>query len=111
MTVIDAWIQHPTPKFLNHPMFASLRKWMGMDTLPDTFPAEWTIAALDAAGVDKALVSAWWGPEGPLLSNDEVAALMARWPVAIPPQAIDSRPRCALRFRTGRASGSVARWV
>ena len=26
--IIDAWIQHPTPEFLKHPMFGSLRRWM-----------------------------------------------------------------------------------
>jgi hypothetical protein len=24
--IIDAWIQHPTPEFINNPMFASLRR-------------------------------------------------------------------------------------
>jgi hypothetical protein len=26
-SVVDAWMQHPTPRFLAHPMFASLRRW------------------------------------------------------------------------------------
>lgn len=80
--IIDAWLQHPTPAFLRHDMFASLRRWMGMDTamLPSEIPDEFTIAALDAAGVSRALVSAWWGPTGPLLENDFVAALVNRHP-------------------------------
>ena len=24
---VDAWMQHPTPRFLAHDMFASLRRW------------------------------------------------------------------------------------
>ena len=74
--IVDAWIQHPTGAFLRDPMFASLLRWRGMDpsALPDTIPIEMTLAALDAAGVNRALLSAWWGPQGPLLSNDEVAA-------------------------------------
>lgn len=74
--IIDAWAQHPTPAFLGHDMFASLRRWMKIDRVPDTIPVAFTDAAMTAAGVDKALLSAWWGPEGPLLHNDEVAAVV-----------------------------------
>jgi hypothetical protein len=78
--VIDAWIQHPTGTFIRHEMFASLRRWMRLDVVPDEFPVELTLGALDAAGVSKALTSAWWGPDGPLLSNDEVAKTVAAHP-------------------------------
>ena len=37
--IIDAWIQHPTPAFIAHDMFASLRRWMRMDTIPDGIPS------------------------------------------------------------------------
>lgn len=79
-TIIDAWIQHPTRNFLSHEMFASLRRWMKMDTIPEVIPPEFTLAALDAAGIDRALVSAWWGPSGALLSNDEVHAITRAHP-------------------------------
>lgn len=72
--VIDAWIQHPTQRFLGHEMFASLRRWTGSG-IPDEFPVELTLAAMDAAGVDVAVLSAWHAPEGPLIGNDEVAAV------------------------------------
>jgi uncharacterized protein len=78
--IIDAWIQHPTAAFLRDPMFESLRRWMGVETVPDAVPVEFTLAALDLAKVDRALLSAWWGPQGPLLSNDEVAALTRAHP-------------------------------
>jgi hypothetical protein len=29
MTIVDAWIQHPTPRMLADPMFDSLRRWTG----------------------------------------------------------------------------------
>lgn len=77
--IIDAWIQHPTKRFLAQPMFASLRRWTGRDEVPDVPPAA-TIAALDEAGVSTALVSAWWGPQGALIDNDEVAALVRAYP-------------------------------
>ena len=78
--IVDAWIQHPSPAFVADPMFASLRRWMGMTEIPDAIPLELTVGALDAAGVDRGILSAWWGPRGPLLSNDEVAAHCAAYP-------------------------------
>ena len=62
--VIDAWIQHPSPKFIRHPMFASLRRWAGDGDVPDEIPLELTVHALEAAGVKRAMLSAWWGPDG-----------------------------------------------
>jgi len=80
--LVDAWIQHPTPTFLRDPMFATLRRWMGItdDAIPPVIPDEFTLGALDAASVSVALVSAWWGPHGALLDNDAVAAFVARHP-------------------------------
>jgi len=82
MPVVDAWIQHPTGPFLRQPMFASLLRWMGVTEaeLPEELPVELTLGALDAAGVDVALTCAWWGPQGELLSNAGVAALVRGWP-------------------------------
>ena len=80
MTVVDAWIQHPTPGFIGHPMFATLRRWMGLEEIPSEIPVGFTTAALDAAGVTRALICAWYGPEGALISNDEVAAFVAEDP-------------------------------
>lgn len=83
--IVDAWIQHPNGKLANHPMFASLLRWMGVDTLPDQLPVEGTLAALDAAqvdgqSIDVGVLSAWYGPEGPLIDNDEVARTVAAHP-------------------------------
>ena len=36
------------------------------------------LAAMDAAGVEVMLLSAWHGPQGSLVSNDEVAAAVQR---------------------------------
>jgi predicted TIM-barrel fold metal-dependent hydrolase len=71
---IDAWMQHPTLRFLSSDMLASLRRWTG-GSIPDTeIPIEATIASMDAGAVDVGLLSAWRGPNGQdLVSNDEVA--------------------------------------
>lgn len=77
---VDAWMQHPTLGFLQHEMFETLRRWTG-GTLPEQeIPIELTLAAMDAAGVELGLLSAWHAPEGPLLSNDDVAVHIAAHP-------------------------------
>ena len=78
--IVDAWMQHPTLRFLRSDILASLRRWTG-GALPDEeLPLEATIAAMDAGGIDHGLLSAWHGPEGALISNDEVAGFVAARP-------------------------------
>lgn len=79
--IIDAWAQHPTPRHLNHPMFESLRRWTrgqshALEAVNGAYPVSATLAALDEGGVQRALISAWVGPQGPLISNDEVAGFV-----------------------------------
>jgi predicted TIM-barrel fold metal-dependent hydrolase len=78
--VIDVWMQHPTLDFINHPMFESLRRWTGMDKVTHDIPVEFTVAAMDQGQVQKGLICAWWGPQGPLISNDEVASVVKQFP-------------------------------
>jgi predicted TIM-barrel fold metal-dependent hydrolase len=78
--VIDAWMQHPSLAFSNHPMFGSLRRWTKSEKLVDALPVEYTIAAMDEAKINKGLICAWWGPQGPLISNDEVASIVGQFP-------------------------------
>lgn len=77
---IDAWMQHPTPRFLAHEMFDSLRRWTGqLEAVPEV-PLPVTIEAMDRGGIDVGLLSAWHGPQGPLIGNDEVAGWVAAHP-------------------------------
>jgi uncharacterized protein len=79
--IIDVWMQHPTMKFINQPMFDSLRRWTGgLKKVTEEIPVEFTIDAMDRGGVQKGLLCAWWGPQGPLISNDEVAAIVKNHP-------------------------------
>lgn len=78
--IVDAWMQHPTLRFARHEMFASLRRWTHLPVPEHDVPLELTVAAMDAAGVNTGVLSAWHGPDGPLISNDEVAAAVARFP-------------------------------
>lgn len=78
--IVDAWLQHPTLRFAQHPMFASLRRWTGQAIPTTDIPLAVTLAAMDAAQVGGALLSAWHGPQGALISNDEVAAWVRQAP-------------------------------
>ena len=72
--IIDAWMQILTPRLVAEPWLASLLRWTGQtseDLLPDIST---TIAAMDAAGIETGLISAWTGPNGALISNDETMA-------------------------------------
>ncbi len=72
MGVIDVWAQVTTPRMAAAPWLATLRRWTGQDEAAmDTTP-EATLEAMNAGCVDIALISAWHGPEGSLISNDEV---------------------------------------
>lgn len=78
--IIDVWMQHPNLDFINHSMFESLRRWMGVDKMTEEIPVELTLSAMDQAHVHKGLLCAWWGPQGPLIPNDEVASVIKQYP-------------------------------
>ncbi|MEW6531347.1 MAG: amidohydrolase family protein [Thermodesulfobacteriota bacterium] len=110
MNIIDVWMQHPTGNFLQQPMFDSLRRWSGENFIPD-IPLAATIGAMDQAGVRIGLVAAWWGPQGALIHNDEVASFVREYPqrlcgvasvnLARPMEAVRELRRCVkqLGFR------------
>ncbi len=73
MKTIDVWAQITTERMARRPWLEPLLRWTGRpgELLAPT-PAS-TLQAMDAAGVDVALLSAWYGPEGDLITNREVA--------------------------------------
>jgi uncharacterized protein len=114
MRIIDAWMQHPSARFLADPMFDSLRHWAHGRLASGNVPVEATIAGMDAAHVNVGMLCAWWGPQGPLITNDEVAAIVGRYPdrfagvaavdLAHPMDAVRELRRCVrdLGFRALR---------
>jgi uncharacterized protein len=106
--IIDAWAQHSTARHRNHPMFDSLRRWtrgQANDGTPgiaagDTseWPVQVTLDAMDSGGVTQSLLSAWTGPQGDLISNDEVAACTRAAPARLfgVGSVNISRPRAAV---------------
>ena len=73
-------MQHPTLRFLADDMFASLLRWTRGELPQEELPIELTVQQMDAAGVELGLLSAWHGPGGPLIGNDQVAAWVAAAP-------------------------------
>jgi predicted TIM-barrel fold metal-dependent hydrolase len=78
--VIDVWAQQPNPTFAAQPWLDTLLRWTGQEPGGLAVDGDATMAAMDRGGVDVALLSAWCGPTGVLISNDEVADQVGRYP-------------------------------
>ncbi len=78
--IIDAWAQHPTLRHARDPIFASLLRWNKTEPPTEEIPLAMTVAAMDAAKIDKSLLSAWQAPGRDMISNDEVASFVEVYP-------------------------------
>ncbi|CAE7876443.1 unnamed protein product, partial [Symbiodinium necroappetens] len=58
---VDAWMQHPTKRFMTDDIFTSLLRWNRLD------PAQFQQGLVEAG-----LISAWYSPQGPMISNEDV---------------------------------------
>lgn len=76
-SVIDVWAQILTLRMASRPWMEPLLRWIGRSPAEVVATPESTLQAMDAAGVETALLSAWYGPEGDLISNAEVADQVA----------------------------------
>lgn len=77
---IDVWMQHPTARWLQNDFTASIARWVGDGWSAQPPDPSSTLAAMDAADISRGLLSAWYGPTGPLISNDDVAQLTQSHP-------------------------------
>lgn len=73
MGAIDVWAQITTERMARQPWMATLLRWTGRAGEVSVPNVASTLAAMDQGGVDIALLSAWHGPQGSLISNEEVA--------------------------------------
>lgn len=110
--IIDAWMQLPNRTYLLDPMFDSLRRWptawrtLAQDN-PDVSHSD-VLGTFRAQGVSKVLASAWWGPSGPMITNDEVARAVQGNPdcvvgiasvdISKPMDAVRELRRCVKEF-------------
>ena len=74
MQAIDVWAQITTERMAKSPWLEPLLRWTGQtaDSVMPTTAS--TLAAMDEAGVSISLLSAWHGPQGSLISHEEVSA-------------------------------------
>jgi predicted TIM-barrel fold metal-dependent hydrolase len=79
-SVIDAWAQRPTARFLAEPWLASLNRWTRQPADRPEVAVDAMLGHLDEGGVARALICAWCGPRGWLISHDEVAAMCRAHP-------------------------------
>jgi uncharacterized protein len=79
MAIVDVWAQQPTERFMAQPWLDTVLRWTGQ---PHSGPpsVEQTLAAMDRAGVSRALLCAWSSPSGMLIDNDEVAKIVGTHP-------------------------------
>jgi uncharacterized protein len=73
MRTVDVWAQITTERMASRPWLETLMRWTGRSGERPLPSVESTLTAMDEGGVDIAFLSAWYGPEGDLISNEEVA--------------------------------------
>lgn len=78
MNAIDVWAQQPTEIFLSQPFFESLKRWTGNDF--DQVPLDLLLQTMAAGNVSRALLAAWYGPQGALISNEDVLEVVSSFP-------------------------------
>lgn len=70
---IDVWGQITTKRMAEQPWLEPLLRWTNQNDQPLTPSVSSTLTAMDTAEVSVMLTSAWHGPAGSLISNEEVA--------------------------------------
>ena len=80
MQTVDVWAQITTERMAREPWLEPLLRWTGHAGGIAPPSVQSTLAAMDAAEVELALIAGWHGPQGSLISNDEVAEAVAEAP-------------------------------
>lgn len=80
MGAIDVWAQITTDRMVRQPWMETLLRWTGRAGQYAVPTVSSTLAAMDEGGVDISLLSAWHGPSGSLISNEEVAGYIDQAP-------------------------------
>lgn len=73
MGAIDVWAQVTTERMAQAPWLEPLLRWTGQGGDTPLPSVSSTVEAMDAADVETSLISAWHGPQGSLISNEEVS--------------------------------------
>ena len=73
MSVIDVWSQIQTERMAKEPWLETLLKWTKQTDSLVVPTVRSTLQAMNEAGVNISILSAWHGPHGSLISNQEVS--------------------------------------
>ena len=74
MAVIDVWAQIMTPRMASEPWMETVLRWTGRTGETVIPTVETTLKAMDESDIETTILSAWHGPHGTLISNEEVNA-------------------------------------
>ena len=72
MSIIDVWAQIMTPRMASEPWMETVLRWTGRSGQAVIPTVADTLKSMDDAGVDITILSAWHGPNGTLISNEEL---------------------------------------
>lgn len=73
MGIVDVWGQIPTERMIEQPWLDSLKRWTAQTSGDMLHSTKDTLDRMDQAGIETMLLSAWYGPDGVLVSNEDVA--------------------------------------
>jgi uncharacterized protein len=103
----DVWAQQPNARFMSQPWLRPLLRWTRQEGL-GALPVAATVEEMDAAGIEKALLCAWSSPDGMLITNDDVAAIVDAHPDRfVGVAAVDLRSPVAAVRELRRAVGEL----
>eukprot|EP00439_Symbiodinium_sp_Y106_P087076 s128_g39.t1 len=78
---VDAWMQHPTKRFMTDDIFTSLLRWNRLDPAQfqqeehPIYSTQMSLSSMDSGLVEAGLISAWYSPQGPMISNEELLSM------------------------------------
>lgn len=73
------WAQVTNERFMAEPWLDPLFRWTRLERNA-RYGVDEAVAAMDAGGVDRAMLCAWSSPDGMLIDNEEVAAAVSAHP-------------------------------
>ena len=78
---VDAWMQHPTKRFMTDDIFTSLLRWNRLDPAQfqqgehPIYSTQMSLSSMESGLVEAGLISAWYSPQGPMISNEELLSM------------------------------------
>ena len=74
-------MQHPTKRFMTDDIFTSLLRWNRLDPAQfqqgehPIYSTQMSLSSMESGLVEAGLISAWYSPQGPMISNEELLSM------------------------------------